>query len=268
MSVWEFDELAPLIHAVGMAQARDEVLDLDALSAELGQPREVLEGRLDQLDRMGLVHAPAEEPGEPPMLTRAGSQYLARKGEIRDEVLHFLAKTIDDLHGREALLRGGTILIDEFRHQLIQGGAVSHARQLVPEAFEAAVDERLAVDMFAAAVGLIARLSCDCPAGCVAEEIVAVTLLETAEAHIDSRREAGELDEEEARSAERSLRGIFALFEDDDVLDMFDMQEPGDAALAGHTWFNQQAGVADQRVEAWFRPFGGTAGTGHLHERV
>jgi hypothetical protein len=39
----------------------------------------------------------------------------------------------------------------------------------------------------------------------------------------------------------------FELFEDDDVLNMFDMTEPADAALAGHDPINHQLGVADQR---------------------
>lgn len=43
------------------------------------------------------------------------------------------------------------------------------------------------------------------------------------------------------------------------------MEEPADAALAEHDPVNQQLGVADQRVESWFRPFGGTLPTGYLN---
>jgi hypothetical protein len=56
------------------------------------------------------------------------------------------------------------------------------------------------------------------------------------------------------------------LFEDDDVLRMFDMREPGDAALAGHDPISRQAGVVDQRIESWFKPFGWTIPTGYIGE--
>jgi hypothetical protein len=49
---------------------------------------------------------------------------------------------------------------------------------------------------------------------------------------------------------------------------MFAMEEPSDAALAGHSFIHQQIGVADQRIEAWFVPFGGVAPTGYLHDRA
>jgi hypothetical protein len=66
--------------------------------------------------------------------------------------------------------------------------------------------------------------------------------------------------------ARRLLRsGDYSLFEDADVLDMFEMVEPSDAAVAQHSGMNRQLGVADQRLEAWFRPFGGVVETGHLN---
>jgi hypothetical protein len=49
---------------------------------------------------------------------------------------------------------------------------------------------------------------------------------------------------------------------------MFEMAEPADAALAGHDPINQQLGVADQRVESWFRAFDGTAPTGYLRNQA
>jgi hypothetical protein len=65
----------------------------------------------------------------------------------------------------------------------------------------------------------------------------------------------------------RNCGGLFELFEDDDVLDLFDMAEPADAAMAGHDPINRQLGVVDQRLEAWFDPFGSAAPTGYLRER-
>jgi hypothetical protein len=49
---------------------------------------------------------------------------------------------------------------------------------------------------------------------------------------------------------------------------MFEMAEPADAALAGRDPISQQLGVADQRVQSWFRPFGGTAPTGYLRDQA
>lgn len=45
------------------------------------------------------------------------------------------------------------------------------------------------------------------------------------------------------------------------------MAEPADAAMAGHDPINWQLGVVDQRLEAWFDPFGWAAPTGYLRER-
>jgi hypothetical protein len=268
MAAWNFDELAPILQAIGMASAKDEPLDVETLAVELDQSRVGVEMLVDQLNRMGLVLAFKDEPKLPPLLTRAGSQYLEMNGKVPDEVLHFLPNLIDDLNARKALLHGGTVLVDEFRYQVQHGKAVFHAQGIVPDAFVEAVDERIAINLFAAAVALIARLSCGYPAGCLAEEILAVALLDHATAWIDMESENDNLETEDSEAAASALRGIFELFEDDDVLDLFDMAEPADAALAGLSWINQQAGVVDQRIEAWFRPFGPIPGTGYLDERT
>jgi hypothetical protein len=36
------------------------------------------------------------------------------------------------------------------------------------------------------------------------------------------------------KSASTEMRGLFELFEDDDLLDLFEMDEPADAAVARH----------------------------------
>jgi hypothetical protein len=126
------------------------------------------------------------------------------------------------------------------------------------------VDERLALDLYAAAVALLARLSSDHPAGCVAEEILAVALLDEAEVVLDTAAAAGRLTGTEQGQAAEALRGLFDLFQDDDTLALWDMAEPADAAVAGQSALNEQAGVVDQRVEAWLAPFGWTAPTGYL----
>ena len=156
----------------------------------------------------------------------AGRQYLESHGEVDAATLRFLAGHIDDLHARASLLRAGTALVDEFRAAVLRGRAVEHARALVPHAFAVAVTERIALDLFAASVALMARLSAGARAGCVAEEIVAVALLDEALEWLAMRARAGELEEGAARAAIDKLRGIFDLFEDDDVLRVFEMRSP------------------------------------------
>lgn len=266
--MWSFDQLAPVLAAIGMCGAGEEELDRRALGEELDLAPLRLEELLEYVDRVGLAWvAPAEEPEFPSRLTRAGSQYLAMKGEVPGEVLRFLPSVIDDLQARRALIEAGRSLVDEFHSAIVAGHLLEHAADLVPEAFAGAVDEPLALNLFAAAVALMARLSCGVAAGCLAEEIMAVALLNEAEAWLELQVARGELKSEEGREASGQLRGIFELFEDDDVLALFAMAEPADAAVAGHSAANRFAGVVDQRVEAWFRPFGGVTATGYLDER-
>jgi hypothetical protein len=267
--VWSFDDLAPLLGAIGMCGAREEELDRVSLGRELGLAPVHLEETLAYVDRLGLAWVAPEDEADAfaTRLTHAGAQYLSMKGEVANEVLGFLPSVIEDLHARRALIESGAFLVDEFRCAILAGRAVQHASDLVPEAFAAAVDESLALNLFAAAVALMARLSCGVAAGCLAEEIMAVALLNEANAWLELQVDKGELETDEAQAAAPQLRGLFELFEDDDVLALFEMEEPADAALAGHSWINQQAGVVDQRVEAWFRPFGSVPATGYLGER-
>lgn len=263
-----FDNAALVLAAVGMAEAKGEELDRGALGRELGLAPAPLEEFLRHIDRLGLAWIPPQTESDlGPRLTPAGSQYLSLKGEVAGDVLHFLPSVIEDLNARRALIESGGFILDEFRYAMLAGRGVEYAKDLVPDAFESAVDERLALNLFAAAVALMARLSCGDAAGCLAEEIIAVALLNEAEAWLEMQVDKGELVRDDARAAVRRLNGIFELFEDDDVLGLFRMEEPADAAVAGHSWINQQAGVVDQRVEAWFRPFGGVTATGYLDER-
>lgn len=121
----------------------------------------------------------------------------------------------------------------------------------------------MALNLFAAAVALIVRLSEGSPAR-LAEEIIAVNLIEEAGGRLESLETEAQLAHADVSSAAGELRGLFELFQDDDVRDMFDMHEPADAALAGHDPIKRQMGVVDQRVESSFRPFGWTIPTGYL----
>ncbi len=57
------------------------------------------------------------------------------------------------------------------------------------------------------------------------------------------------LDRAAMDAAAAELRGLFELFQDDDVLDMFKMQEPADAAASRFSPRAEQLGIADQTVE-------------------
>jgi hypothetical protein len=191
-----------LLEAAGMAHASDAVLDVAELAQEFDVAEATIRMDLGQLEALGLVLSGLDE-GLPPILLTAGRQFLARRGGVEQEVLGFLPRVIDDLNARKALLVAGRILVDEFRAAFVDGDPVDHARALVPPAFSAAVDERLALDLFAASVALMARLSDGAPAGCVAEEMIAVGLIEEARVWLELRREEGRLDEHEERARRR-----------------------------------------------------------------
>jgi hypothetical protein len=259
----DFDQAAPILQAAGLAEAADEPLTLDSLADELAATADQLATRLEDLEGWGLLlSAAVDSPA--PRLTRAGRQYLARRGEVARDVLAYLGPLVDDLHAREALLRGGTVLVADFRAALHDGDAVEHARALVPAAFAPALDDGLAIDLFAAAVALVTRLTRDAPAGCVAEEIMGVALLDEARTWLADEHVAGRLSADEEQAAADALSGVFELFGDADVLLLFDLTDPADAALAGHSPEHVLGGVVDQRLEAWFDPFAWTIATGHL----
>ena len=121
-------------------------------------------------------------------------------------------------------------------------------------------------DLFARRA-LLSRLSTEQPAGCVAEEVIAVSLINEARAWLELEADSGEFSARTAAGAIDVLPDLFALFEDDDVLRMFDMREPADAVIDGVSDAALWLGVADQRLEAWFIPFGGVAPTGYVDDR-
>lgn len=93
---------------------------------------------------------------------------------------------------------------------------------------------------------------------------MAVELMAEAAAWLEVKIDAGEIEAAAAHAAREEFSGIFELFQDDDVLRLFDMTEPADAGMAGHSAIDAQMGVADQRIEAWFRPLWGVPATGYL----
>ncbi len=200
----------------------------------MGSSAPTVREHLDALDHAGLLSRGAPDDDLPPRLTHAGRQYLAAKGTgIRDDALSFLPHHIDDIHARDALLTGGAEIVDEFRETLLDGAGVTYAETLVPPAFEAVVDDKLALNLFAAAVALNARLTVEEPAACVGEELIAVAMIRRAKWLLSARARADAADDpltrEEAVEAKAHLNGVFELFQDDDVLNLFEMDEPADA---------------------------------------
>jgi hypothetical protein len=91
----------PVLQAVGVAQAADEVVDVAGLCRELELPEGALHERLRVLEGWGLILTGLEE-GLTPILRHTGRQYLAFEGSVDPAVLGFLPLAMDDLHARHA----------------------------------------------------------------------------------------------------------------------------------------------------------------------
>jgi hypothetical protein len=261
MASAQSDDLGHVLALLRLAGAKADPLDVEQASRQLDIPTPALHDALELAQRAHLIADPDEAASA---LTEAGSQFLQAEGNVDPDALFFLAAVIDDLAAREALMHGGTQLVTGFRSALLEGHGARYAELVVPPAFAVAIDERRAVDLFAAGVALIARLSSGEPAGCLAEEILAVAALVKARDWLDERCDAGLMDAADVETAKCELEALFDLFGDADVLSMFEMTDPGDAALAGHSAKDQVMSVVDQRLDAWFEPFGGVPPTGHV----
>src|SRR3954451_6799986 len=132
----DVDPVGALLQAVGMAEAADEPFDGRAVADELGLSPGDLRGLVQQVEGLGLALVGNDE--RPPVLMRAGRQFLRLGCEFDEHALGFLPRTIDDLFARRALLCGGSVLVDTFRGALIAGKGVERAREIVPPAFERA----------------------------------------------------------------------------------------------------------------------------------
>jgi hypothetical protein len=254
-----------VLKAATEAAAENGPIDQLGLCELLGRDRVGVDYLIERVAGAGLASF-GEVNAERPIVTDAGREYPAAGGDVPEEELLFLPHAIQSLIARRALLQAGTVLVDEFRCAHLEGNGVAHARSLVPEAFTAVVDDQMALNLYSAAVALMARLSAEQPAGCVAEEIIAVGLIEEARVRVDLWSEEHAIGAADADRARDELQALFDLFEDDDVLALFTMAEPADAAVAGQDPVKQDLGVVDQRVEAWFRPFSWTAPTGYLDD--
>jgi hypothetical protein len=131
-SFWDKDDRlrrVRLLEASGMAQAADTPLSVTELANELHVSSSTIRIELEELSRLGLIFDGLEE-GLSPVLRNAGRQFLAGRSAVRHEVLRFLPHVIDDLYAREALLHGGTVIVDEFRAAFLDGDPVEHVREL------------------------------------------------------------------------------------------------------------------------------------------
>jgi len=258
-----------VLGVVGVSEAADEGLDPVELGRELDLSVDRVLATLEHLGDMGLIGETggslAEEASH--FLTEAGSQYLRSPEAFDQTILEFLP-SVRNLHGRKALMLGGEIMVDEFRAQILEGNGLDWAREeIVPQAFRAIVDDRMTIQLYSAAVALMVRLENNEPASCVGEELMAVHLIDRAAMWLDFGGYEVQLTEDETRKAKESLRNIFDLFQDDDVLDLFDMTDPSDAAVHGHSPVALELGVVDQRPQNWFVPFGNAKKTGYLDDR-
>jgi hypothetical protein len=123
---------------------------------------------------------------------------------------------------------------------------------ILPEAVRAAMTPLLLDRLKAAATIIGWKLAQPGDAirpGCVAEELALEMI----------RQEAVDALEliDAPRVSINATRGVFEVCQDDDVLDLFEMEEPGDAGIARLDPINIQMGKADMRIASWFDPFYG-----------
>lgn len=197
-----------------------------------------------------------------PQCDDAGHQWLGGYRPSRD-ALAFLPNYLDDLRAREALVAATRTLSGEFEDEPAAGtGVKSCARSCPPGS-----PRRSTLAWRSACTARWQRgWGTSGQAACVAEELMAVAIIAEATSTLEDDAPLDRLSEQEVQDAVDATRGIFELFEDDDVLMLFDIKEPADAAVSGHGDKNAQLGVADQRVEAWFDAFGGQTTLGHLSD--
>lgn len=234
-------------------------LSPEGMAAKFGSASHRLHDAIQRLESWRLAYI----DGDRPVLTRAGAQFLERHGMVTQDCLRF-AVCVDDLDAREALRQAGQLLVGELHAASVDGQLVECVRDLVPPAFEPVVDASFAALFYAAAAALVARVAANAMVACVAEEILVVRLLELAQGALEDQLGSTGDRFNEANDA---LEDLFDLCGDKDILFLFGMKEPGDAAVAEHSTLNNVMGIVDQRPGAWFTPFGWSVASGHLDDR-
>lgn len=240
-----------------------EIIEIQESRAEQLPPWVRDSSEMQTLSYFGLCDLPQDGP---PMLTKAGQQYIEREGQVGLGVLQYLPRYMPNLKSREAMIEASSRLLQQYGQAIAEGKGEKYTQNILPPAFRPAVSPGLSARMYAAAAASITRLSDQEPAGCVAEEVVAARIMQQAAELIEQEVTQGVSEAQEAEEAIEGLGGIFSLFQDSQVLELFEMAEPADAALSAAQTEKAGSDQADQRLEAWFRPLWGKAAGGHLGE--
>jgi hypothetical protein len=231
--------LARVLVAVATTEPAGEALTseaLDRLALAAGTTPFELRAICAYAQGAGLLQLSARET--PWRLTRAGRQFLGRGGDVDAALLAFLPQTVDDLNARGALMRGGACLVSRFRSALLDGRGRHYAAELVPPAFRTAVDDPIALDLHAAAVGLIGRLEAEQPPACMAEHLLAPHVVAYAGVRLDDDVARGGLTDEDAAAARAEFRSLSKLI--------------------------PHRGRPRAPVASWFSPFPGAAATAYV----
>jgi hypothetical protein len=168
---------------------------------------------------------------------------------------------VDDPLAQGALRESAIAILDEVDgafHEVLHGASVGETyfvEDYLPGAFSRAYDEEFLLRFRVCLVLMGYKLAQD-PAirpGCVAEMLALEVI---------RRRAHGRLEEVGADGEHiEALRALYEVGGDDGILDLYDMEEPADAAVHGHDP-TRAPGKVDMRVEAWFAPlWGGADGT-------
>lgn len=166
--------------------------------------------------------------------------------------------SVEDPLAQGALKHGSVLVLDSLEEALLEVNSPEpdlgdfSPLSIFPVSVRLALTPLLIEKMRAAAIIVgwkLGQQGTPIRPGCIAEEL-ALELI---------RREAVSALEliDAPKTAIEATRGVFEVCEDDDVLDLFEMQEPADAALALSSPINIQMGKADMRIEQWFKPFYG-----------
>lgn len=224
---------------------------LPTFSERAGLSEEEAEKVVRAWERWGLVSAVSDQ--QRVEVEKGTGQYLAYPDQFPDDVLGFVPVWIRDLWARKSMLQAGFELVDELRGELVDpGGEMPAFRSLLPSPFRNGVDRLLALNMFASAVSLMTNLSSSSPAGCVAEEISALSLIERSQRILGLWSVEGLIEAQEAVAASEALGRLFEFFEDADPMEMI---RTGKMQV-------------DLRSPNWlFQPFSWVPATGYLTAR-
>jgi hypothetical protein len=203
-----------------------------------------------------------DEPDAEHGLESFASEEVEASSSVEPDEHYARSWCVDDPLAQGALKRAAIQILqdlDEAFHEVLHGtsvGDTDFVQDYLPAGFVPAYDERFLERFRTCLVVVGYKLAQDSAIrpGCLAEELALEVI---------RRLAAGLLEESETDEPSiGALRGIFEICEDDDVLDLYEMEEPADAAVHGHDPISRQMGKADMRVEAWFDPmWSGTDGT-------